>query len=165
MKSDRHIQHGPNGTYLDITKFSTDDSKQGAHELLIFENNGGDIASTNYFDSTWGKAGMYFLTGNAGIARLLIPDSELHSIPEMKTGKFCVITSGLYMGQPSLEIMFDDLTRAPFAMHMPQSQCDFRIQGSRKPMELSAWTRSGKVGQWRAFQRTGKNLPCLQPWK
>lgn len=165
MKSDRQIQLGLNGTYVDTTSFLADKVERGVSEMIIFENDGADITSTNYFDSPWGQAGMYFLSANAGVARLLIPDNEIQTIREMQTGKFCVLTSGVYMGQSSVEIMFEDLTRAPFAMFLPKAQCDFRIENSRKPMSLSAWTRTGKVGQWTAFQRTSKKLPCLQPWK
>ena len=164
MKTDRNIKHGPNSTYLDTTNFSPDEC-DGVSELISIVNDGCDITSTNYFDTISGMAGQFFLSGNAGVARLLIPDSMLHAIAEMQTGKFCVLTSGLFLGQPSIEIMFEDHTRAPFAMFISQEQCDFRLQKSKEEFRLAAWTRTGKVGEWRAFQRVGKPLPYRQPWK
>jgi hypothetical protein len=165
MKTDRQLQHGPDGTYQDITRFSPDAGKQGASQLLYFGNDGGDIESTNYFDTVWGSSGIYYLSANAGVARLLIPDSQKQAIREMQTGKVCVLTSGVCNGQVSVEIMFDDLTRSPFSLCLPQSQCDWHPRASKKPFRLTAWTRSGKVGEWTAFERVGKRLPNLQPWK
>ena len=165
MKSDRHSQHGPNGTYVDVTHFSLDESEQGVSGLLVFENDGGDIVNTNYFDSPMGKAGMYYMSGSAGVVRLLVPDTEVRCISEMKSGKLCVITNGVYQGQSSIEVMFDDRSRSPFAMFIEAGQCDFRVCNDRARMTLAVWTRSGKVAEWPAYQRVGRQLPNLQPWK
>ena len=165
MKSDRRTQLGPNGTYADVTHFSLDEAEQDAPGLLVFENDGGDIVSTNYFESPMGKAGMYYMSGCSGVVRLLVPDTELRCISEMKTGKLCVITSGVYRGQSSVEVMFDDGSRAPFAMFIGAGQCDFRVCNDRARMTLAVWTRSGKVAEWPAYQRVGRQLPNLQPWK
>ena len=165
MKSDRRFQHGPNGTYAEVTQFSLEEAEQGVSGLLVFENDGGEIVNTNYFDSPMGKAGMYYTSASAGVVRLLVPDTEVRCISEMKTGKLCVITSGVYRGQSSIEVMFDDRSRSPFAMFIEEGQCDFRVCNDRARMTLAAWTRSGKVAEWPAYQRVGKKLPNLQPWK
>lgn len=165
MKSDRHFQHGPHGTYVDVTRFSLEEAEQGAPGLLIIENDGGDITETNYFDSPMGRAGMFYMSANAGVARLLIPDAEVHQLSEMKTGKLCVLTSGVYQGQSSVEVMFDDGSNTPFVLYLSTDQCDFRVSGDRARTTLTAWTRSGKVGEWPAHQRVGKHLPNLKPWK
>jgi hypothetical protein len=61
--------------------------------------------------------------------------------------------------------MFEDHASAPFAIFMSQQQSDFRVRNSQVPFKLTAWTRSGKVGEWDAFERVGKRLPCLQPFE
>ena len=165
MKTNQQIQNGLGGTYVNTTRFSPDEGDSGVSGIICIVNDGGEIQSTNYFDTLRGKAGMYYLSSNAGVARILIPDNETHVVREMKTGKFCVLTSGNYNGQPSVEIMFEDLSSSPFSMCIPQDNCDFRLQNSRKQFNLTAWTRTGKVGEWGAFERVGKKLPCLQPWK
>ena len=164
MKADRQIEHGRNGTYLETTRLSASASS-AVSQFITIGNKGGDVMSTNYFDNPLALAGLYYLSGNAGVARLLVPDSLTRTIAEMQTGLFCVLTSGLYKGRSSIEIMFEDQTRAPFSLFIPQEQCDFRLQKSSKPFRLAAWTRTGKVGEWEAFERIGKRLPCLQPWK
>ncbi|MBK7654610.1 MAG: hypothetical protein IPJ18_05230 [Betaproteobacteria bacterium] len=66
-------------------------------------------------------------------------------------------------GKDLLELMFDDGSSAPFALYIEASMCDRpNLMGS---FEVSAWTRSGQVGQWTGHYRVAKKLPCLQPWK
>ena len=165
MKSERHIKHGPEGTYVNITHFSSEEAEQKSLGWLVFGNHGGDINKTNYFDSPMGSAGMYYMSTNAGVVRLLIPDTEVHQLSEMTTGKLCVLTSGIFAGQPSVEVMFDDGTDTPFVLYLSTDQSDFRVGSDRARKTLTAWTRSGKVGEWPAYQRVGKQLPNLQPWK
>jgi hypothetical protein len=165
MKPNLQIQHGPNGNYVNTTQFLSEAPDSNSSQLIIFENDGGEIVGTNYFDTSRGTAGMYYLSCNAGVARLLIPEHETLLLDEMKTGKLGVLTSGIYKGQPSVEIMFDDGTRSPFSMFVPQDQCDSRIQKGSTQFILTAWTQAGKVGEWKAFQRVREKLPCLQPWK
>lgn len=165
MKSDRHIQHGPNGTYIDSVHFSLEEAERDAPGLLVFENDGGEIIDTNYFDSLMGRAGMFYLSANAGVVRLLIPDNQVHVPAEMNTGELCVLTSGIYGGQSSVEVMFDDGTNTPFVLYLSADQSDFRVGSGRARNTLTAWTRSGKVGAWPLHQRVGSQLPNLRPWK
>ena len=164
MNSDHPFKRDRNSTHLEIIRALFDGDSQESRAITI-SNDGGEITSTNYFDSPWAEAGLCYLSGNAGVARLLIPDSQKHTIVEMQTGKFCVLTTGLFKGTPCIEIMFDDKSRAPHAVVITQDMCDFSLQSSRTPIKLSAWTRNGKVGEWTAFERAALRLPCLQPWK
>jgi hypothetical protein len=130
----------------------------GAKELRVISisNDDSEIIISNYFNSPWAEAGLCYLSGNAGAARLLVPDSYAHTVPSMHTGKFCVLTTGRFKGRDCIEIMFDDKSRAPFSVVIEQQMCDFSIQPSRTPFKLSAWTRTGKVGEWTAFERAAK---------
>lgn len=166
MKSDRRFQHGPNGTYAEIVHISWDEAEQpDSSGLLVIENDGGDIAETNYFDSPMASAGMFFMSGRAGVVRLLVPDTQVHRLAEMKTGKLCVLTSGIYRGQPSIEVLFDDGTNTPFVLFLSTNQSDFHVATDRARTTLTAWTRNGKVGEWPVHQRVSRQLPNLQPWK
>lgn len=160
MKSEYQIHKSPDGTYLDSARFSF-----GANELITFGNDGGEIVHTNYFDTERGRRGMYYLSMNAGAARLLIPDNSTHVVREMQTAKFCVLTGGMYGTQASVEIMFEDMSSSPFALFIATEMCELMPRSRKEPFILSAWTRAGKVGQWTAFERVGKRLPDLQPWK
>lgn len=165
MKTTHQHQTGANGTYLSTQHTVPEPDDFHDSGLILVCNDGADIESTNYFDLAPARAGLLFLTWNASVARLLVPDSLAYAIPEMKTGKHCVISRGNWMGRDALEIMFDDDSRAPFSLKIEAHQCDRMVRPDPAPFELTAWTRAGKVGRWSANYRVVKKLPCLQPWK
>ncbi len=160
-----HQNHKGAGTYLETTHGVFEDKDAQASQLIIIGNAGGEIESTNYFDLELARNGFMFLSWNASVARLLVPDCQHYFIAEMLTGKHCVITRGNLMGRDALEIMFDDGTKAPFTVNIQTHQCDRLIQNDNKPFTLATWTRSGKVAQWTANYRVVKKLPYMQPWK
>ena len=96
-------------------------------DMVIFSNKGQAIASTNYWDSEQAKAGVFFLSWNAGAARLLMPDSMKHYLREMKTGKYVVISRGPWLdqgGRDALELMFEDRSDSPFSINIVCEQTD-----------------------------------------
>lgn len=163
MKTERQMSTGSNGTYTEITHLNLEGGS-GQSELLTIENDGENILASNYFDLPTAQSGFLFLIRDACVDRLLIPDSQLHLIGEMKTGLHCVTTNGIYRGHDSIEIMFDDRSASPFALYLSLGQCCGSARKRKGPSKLSAWTRDGKVGEWTAYQRNGKKLPNLQPW-
>lgn len=164
MNFDRQFKRDRNFTQMVITRALFDEDSDETWAITI-SNDGAEITSTNYFDSPWAHEGLCYLSGNAGEARLLIPDSQQNTVSLIHTRTFCVLTTGLYMATPCIEIMFQGKFAPPFAVGLTQEMCDFSIQPSRMPFKLSAWTRNGKVGEWTAFERAAKRLPYLQPWK
>lgn len=163
MKFEREFAIGTNGTYAATTHLNLAGAR-GHSELLTIENDGENILATNYFDLPSAQLGFFFLVRDAFVDRLLIPDSQLNYIREMKTGLHCVITSGIYREHESIEIMFDDRSSSPFALYLSTNQCLGDARRRSGPSKLAAWTREGKAGEWTAYQRKGKKLPNLQPW-
>jgi hypothetical protein len=53
---------------------------RGDSVALVIENNGPEILSSNFWDS---ETSNFFLSVNAGAARLLIPDSRIDEIRKM----------------------------------------------------------------------------------
>lgn len=133
--------------------------------MIIIENAGADIASTNYFETSNAKAGYYFVSWNASTARILVPDSLVGSLDEMRTGRICVISRGKLDGIDALEIMFDDDSEAPYALHLGLEQIDRSIVNDGKPFRVAAWTSRGKAGDWKGKYRVVNKLPCMKPWK
>jgi hypothetical protein len=133
-------------------------------ELLIMENCGGDIRGTNYFDTERARHGFFFVSWNASVARILVPDTQRSVLLEMATGKECVITRGTLDGGDALEVMFDDHSVAPFALWLCGWATDRWVASDDRPITVAAWTRDGKAGEWVGRYRTVRNLPCLRPW-
>lgn len=164
MKTNQ-IRHVGNGTYVDVIHGIQEAHDDCANPMLFFGNNHGDITETNYFDTESASRGFMYLSWNASVARLLVPNSQLHTIKEMRTGKYCVISRGKLAGADALEIMFEDGSKAPFAICIETGQTDRLITDDNKPFTVAAWTRSGKVAEWNGKYRVVAKLPCLQPWK
>lgn len=161
----KHVHLSSDGTYMNITHGVTPNEDLISSQLLQFGNNGGELVETNYFDTELARNGFLYLSWNASVARLLVPDSQFFQIQEMKTGKYCVITRGLMGGRDTLEIMFEDGSNAPFVIYIDTAQTDRLIINDNKPFVVAAWTRTGKVAQWDGKYRVVKKLPNMQPWK
>ena len=163
MKVDRVTTTGPDGCYMETTHLSLGGEFEHS-EYITVTNDGENIVATNYFDLPMAQMGFFFLARNGDADCLLVPDSQIHFAQEMKTGKHCVITSGVYCGRESIEIMFDDRSNSPFVLYLSLNQCSGSARRRKGPSKLSVWTRDGKAGEWTAYQRNGRKLPNLQPW-
>jgi len=134
-------------------------------ELIQIDNNGQKIRGTNYFDTEWAKRGMFFLSWNAGAARLLIPDSQKKFIREMKTAKHIVFTRPPLLPDLTLQIVFEDNSPNPFVMTLPLDQVDFNPYPTLKShFVLTAWTRKGLQGGWSAKYQQGYCDGFELPW-
>ena len=134
------------------------------HEPLVIANRGGDIRETNYFDTERAWHGFFFVSWNASVARILVPDTQRSVLLQMATGKECVITRGTLAGADALELMFDDHSDVPFALCLGGWATDRWFASADQPFTVAAWTRDGKAGEWVGRYRTVEHLPCLQPW-
>jgi hypothetical protein len=117
--------------------------------MIVISNNGSDIIETNYFDTERAQQGLFYLTANAGVWRLLVPDSQLSRLADMKTGHMVSIEDSILqdkLNRKCVDIVFDDGTPAPFAITLDSQQIDRRLQCFRT--KLTAWTRNGCVGEW-----------------
>lgn len=66
--------------------------------LIIITNAGLSISSTNYWGTRHADAGLFFLSGNAGAWRLLVPDMHKDTLAEMATTKVVEIELGFKQG-------------------------------------------------------------------
>lgn len=137
--------------------------------MLTIINNGQDIADTNYWDSDMAKDGNFFLSWNAGAARLLVPDSLKSTIYEMQTGNHVVISRGPWAQQnerDALELMFDDFSDRPFFITICTEQTDrltpYTDQNS--DFDIVLWTRDGEHLRLPGKYRVVDQLPCLKAW-
>lgn len=147
--------------------------------MIITENHGPLIRSSNYWQSEMAVSGYYYLTPNAGTFRLLCPQNRKDEIRELRTGKTVVLTvgivhaiaqPGMQIGREMTELLFDDRSESPFALYLSMEQWE-RLPAAddyNKLWEFTAWeSRRGlphKVMSRPAFLRRG-DLPCLQAWE
>jgi hypothetical protein len=133
-------------------------------------NDGEKILACNYWDSELERRGLFFLTTNAGVYRLLIPRNQEDWLYEIATAKMVVISYGLNAntGKEGFEIMFDDQTDNPFCLHLDERQAD-RVSlpsdqgwGKKFAIYLHDQTEPAVVCQPVYFRRVA-TIPCLLP--
>ncbi len=137
--------------------------------MLTIQNRGQAIASTNYWDSEHALAGYCYLTWNAGAARLLVPDSLKHALPEMRGAKYVIVSRGPWVdqgGRDALELLFEDNSDNPYCVHLVAEQTDRLLpeenQGSG--FIVAIWTKGGEKFRVPGKYRVVPAIPCLDPW-
>lgn len=138
--------------------------------MLRIENHGPLIVSSNYWTLPAARAGKVLVSINAGAFRVLIPQSIEGMIPEMMTGKSCVVSRGpmAELNLPdAFEVLFDDGTADPFAFHLSPQSFDRIPEDADAGREwvLSAWTAPRRGRPHKAFERPCwyRRVPSL-PW-
>jgi hypothetical protein len=135
--------------------------------MIIIANKGQAIESTNFYDSEHAAAGFFFLSWNAGAARLLVPDAQKPALREMKTGKFVVISRGPFeTGKDMLELMFEDHSDSPFCLHIGVDQCDRLIPETEQGggFLVSVWTKGGMKLCLPGKYREVDKIPYMREW-
>lgn len=108
---------------------------------ITISNDGPAIADTNYWQSEHAARGLCYLSGNAGVWRLLVPPAAAAMLEEMRTGRPVII-------EPARDprcwaIVFDDGSDAPFVVELDRRQVDRAMTaGSTKH---AVWTESGRA--------------------
>ncbi len=137
--------------------------------ILQIKNNGAEIVSTTYWDSDHAKHGLFYLTINSGAFRVLVPDCRFEMLADIINTQYVVITRGpcpSISASDAYEIMFEDESNSPYAIHISAKQCDRTPTSAdvNKKFICSVWHRSGKAYQWDCYYRTAKKLPCMKPY-
>ena len=137
---------------------------------LIIENDGALIRQTNYWDSPMARNGKVFLTWNAKTGRLLLPDSQLNCLGEIRTASSVIVTRGPWpeVGKAeALEILFEDGSNSPFCFHIGSEQTDRLPPKSEHGRDISftVWSRSALEVSLPAKFRMAPRIPCLDPWE
>ena len=135
--------------------------------MITIENKGPEIVRTNYFDTHQGR-NFYYLSWNAGAMRLLVPDSQLDVIADMRAARYVIATRGPWTaegGRDSIELLFEDKTDSPFCVHMLTEQVDrLIVPTGGLPFKVLVYTREGEQLRLKGRYRRADALPCLAPW-
>jgi hypothetical protein len=138
--------------------------------MLKIENDGPLITASTYWRSAYARRGVLYLSVNAGALRILLPPALDTAIPDMATAREIIVSRGPWptASRPdAIELLFDDGSDAPYAMHVGIEQID-RIppdSESGRTLTVTVW-RDGptmvleRLGRYRRVSR----LPCLEPW-
>lgn len=143
---------------------------------ITTKNHGPLLESSTYWQNELAERGLYYASPNAGCLRLLVPDSRRGDIAEMRTGKTFILTigegGGQFAGRRMAEILFDDRTASPFALHLSypdQFERGIVEADYGKAYTLEAYEdRRGtphRVLSSRKLHLRRAPVPCLKPWQ
>ena len=156
-------------------------------KFITIVNDGRKILETDYFESDFAKMGLVYLSFNAGTCRVLLPDSYLDVLPEMAAAAKVIISMGpmhegkfgehMYVEQrsqllsdnpaiKSYEVMFEDYSEAPFAIHTTVDMSDRLLvpRDHGQKLRVAVYTKRGKELGFTGRFRFVDQLPCLKPW-
>ena len=138
-------------------------------ESILITNDGPLLTSTNYWDIEHARAGLCYLTWNAGAARLLIPDSLLDELPAMKVCSYVIVSRGPWPAQgdrDGVELLFEDHGDEPFSLCLSSEQTDRLLPATdhNAHFALTGWTRTGQAFAHAGRYRVVAQVPCLEPW-
>ncbi|GAB1149852.1 hypothetical protein [Shewanella algae] len=135
--------------------------------MISIINNGQAVASTDFWDCDHAKKGFFFLSWNAGAARLLIPDAQTAAISDMTAAREVIISRGRLADLDALELLFEDDSDSPYAINLLASMADRVIPSADQGggFVVTLWTRTGQKGSIVGRYREVGELPCLQPWE
>ena len=133
--------------------------------MLTIVNDGQKIRETNFWQLSTNK---FWVSVNAGCMRLLVPRAMHYTIDDIKTGKEVVVSRG---PMPSagildgMEIMFDDHTDEPFAIHVGTAAFDLvpNEEWIEREFPFHVYTET-EVIHFSAHYRVVRRLPCLKRW-
>lgn len=107
---------------------------------MIIKSNGADIVSTDYWDTEHAARGLVYLSGNAGVWRLLVPDASAGLLGEMRGSTVSFVRESA--DRSRVVITFSARHLDDYVLTISRLMVDRAIEpGSRK---LAVWTRSGK---------------------
>jgi hypothetical protein len=141
---------------------------------LIVQNHKSEIEYTNYWDSSYARKGILYITLNAGTCRMLVPDNKIGIIKEFETAREAIVSRGpssKFGRSDMLEILFEDDTDTPYMLHTGTEQWDrvptaddqHRV-GELPRWNFSVWTRKGKVFEFPSRYRLANQVPYMKSW-
>ena len=130
--------------------------------MLEIKSHGPLITRTNFWDLPESQLGKVFVSLNAGAFRLLLPPSAEPALADMSAAKECVVSRGPWPADDQadgVEILFDDGTDDPFAIHLSVSTANFdrlpTAENDSSEWLLTVWTRPRRGKPHKALER-----PC-----
>jgi hypothetical protein len=120
-------------------------SREGSQGPSVLEivNNGGLIASSNYWDTAFSQTGGMFLSFNARTARLLVPAAHVAALKtELRGARRVQLDMGpCPIGDPrfppwAYRLIFDDRSDCPFFILVGPGQFDRVVPGREHGTEV-----------------------------
>lgn len=138
---------------------------------ITIENHGPLILRSSYWDSELASRGKLYISVNAGAIRILLPPAHYSRLNDMRMAEEVVLSRGPWPAAGAaegIEILFDDNSDAPFALHLTPESFDMLPGEPPEGREwiCSVWTN--KDGQpHKALERIcyWRRVPEIPWWR
>ena len=133
--------------------------------VLFVQNDGPNIAASNYWESPMCEAGLVYLIGGYHTLRLLVPE-KLEPLAEIKGVTEAIISRGPWRAKPdAIEVLLEDHTDTPFSLHFGPEQFDILPSKQERGFPFSIWGPGAKkLLELPGSYRIVPQLPWLKPW-
>lgn len=136
--------------------------------MLDIENDGQAILSTNYWTSDYAARDLAYLSWNAGAARLLVPAIRRTWLEEMRGAESVIVSIGPWPvtgGKEGVELLFEDHSSSPFALHLSQEQTDRMLPASEQGATFTVivLSESDDALHFPGLFRSVAAIPFLKP--
>jgi len=134
--------------------------------MIRIINDGPRIVSTDYWSTEHARRGLVYLSINAGAVRLLLPDTIATDIvEEARCADSAVVSRGPWEaegGRDSLEVLFEDGSDSPFALHLDARQADrlWLPADDGREVTLSLWGRGDGDRARKILSLPRHSAPC-----
>jgi hypothetical protein len=143
---------------------------------LIVKNDGPLIVQSNFWELPKCAMGKLVVSRNAGAFRILLPPVHEPALPDMAAAKLVILSRGPWRQaglSDGVEILFDDDTSSPFALHLEIGTFDrlpIDTEEVGKLRTLTVWTQPRRGVPHKALERPARwrrvpHIPWLEPWK
>lgn len=105
--------------------------------MISIANDGAILSATNYWQTEHASAGLCYLSANAGVWRLLVPQAAEGLLREMRTGRAATIEPSLHLAG-NWDVVFEDGSDMPFSLSLSPAQIDRAVAPGR--CRLAVWT-------------------------
>lgn len=102
-----------------------------SRDFFSVENNGPELLRTDYWTTSHAQKGLCYLSGNAGVLRLLVPSAQDANLAEMKTATRVTIERSMLDPDRAFDIVFEDGTPSPFFLSLDFQQKDRKLTPGR----------------------------------
>lgn len=136
--------------------------------FLMINNDGPEIASTNFWDHELGVNKIAFSV-QEGCMRLLVPNNHKSALPDMMACEYVIASrlKSIRQNAFAIELLFEDHSQSPFCIHLSPEACLGLFPTAdvgKVERKLTIWTQGpSKVAELPLFIRNVPRLPWMKP--
>ena len=128
------------------------------------------LTREDHWGSSEAQKGFFRVDFDGGNFCLLVPDSRLVDVSEIRTGKHAIITMGVHLEhhRTMYELLFEDGSKRPFVLCITPDMFERPIsmkEAAGTNRQLIVYEREYvEVARMPVYFRETETLPCLKPW-